>query len=64
MVGSAGTTSDVRDLKAWLGIGLTAAAIGAALLAPWLAPHDPMKADFVQSLRPPGSRRGRSSAAP
>lgn len=45
----------VKDLKAWLGIGLTAAAIVAAILAPWLAPHDPMKADFVQSLKPPGS---------
>ncbi len=45
----------MKDLKAWLGIGLTAAAIVAALLAPWLAPHDPMKADFVQTLKPPGS---------
>ncbi len=45
----------MKDFKAWLGIGLTAAAIVAAVLAPWLAPHDPMKADFVQSLRPPGS---------
>ena len=45
----------MKDFKAWLGIGLTAAAIVAAVLAPWLAPHDPMKADFVQSLKPPGS---------
>jgi peptide/nickel transport system permease protein len=45
----------VKDLKAWLGIGLTAAAIVVALAAPWLAPHDPLKADFVQSLRPPGA---------
>ncbi|MGH7275680.1 MAG: ABC transporter permease [Candidatus Rokuibacteriota bacterium] len=45
----------MKDLKAWLGIGLTAATLAAAGLAPWLAPHDPLKADFVQSLRPPGT---------
>ena len=45
----------MKDLKAWLGIGLTAAAIVAAVLAPWLTPHDPLEADFVQSLKPPGS---------
>ena len=43
------------SMKKWLGIGLTAAALVAAVAAPWLAPHDPLKADFVQSLKPPGS---------
>ncbi|PYM32144.1 MAG: peptide ABC transporter permease [Candidatus Rokuibacteriota bacterium] len=51
MAGSAGAAA----LKKWLGIGLTAAAFAAALLAPWLAPHDPLAADFVQGLRPPGT---------
>jgi peptide/nickel transport system permease protein len=45
----------VRHLKAWLGIGLTAATLVAAAAAPWLAPHDPLRADFAQSLRPPGT---------
>jgi peptide/nickel transport system permease protein len=38
-----------------LGIGLTLAALVAALAAPWLAPHDPARTDFSQSLRPPGT---------
>jgi peptide/nickel transport system permease protein len=42
-------------MKKWLGIGLTAAAFAAAVLAPWLAPEDPLTTDFVQSLRPPGT---------
>ena len=45
----------MRHLKAWLGIGLTAATLVAAAAAPWLAPHDPLRADFTQSLRPPGT---------
>jgi peptide/nickel transport system permease protein len=42
-------------MKKWLGIGLTLAAILAALLAPWLAPHDPMRTEFSESLKPPGA---------
>ena len=42
-------------MKAWLGIGLTAATLVAAAAAPWLARHDPLRADFAQSLRPPGT---------
>ena len=42
-------------MKKWLGIALTAAAILAAIAAPWLAPHDPLRTDFSQSLSPPGA---------
>jgi peptide/nickel transport system permease protein len=42
-------------MKKWLGVGLTAAAILAAVAAPWLAPHDPLRTDFSQSLKPPGA---------
>jgi len=42
-------------VKAWLGIGITLAAIVAAAVAPWLAPVDPLASDFAQSLRPPGA---------
>jgi len=38
-----------------LGVGLTLAVIVAALAAPWLAPHDPSRADFAHGLRPPGT---------
>src|SRR5438309_676511 len=43
------------SMKKWLGVGLTVTAIVAALAAPWLAPHDPLRTDFPQSLRPPGT---------
>src|SRR5205809_7366063 len=42
-------------MQKWLGVGLTVTAIVAALAAPWLAPHDPLRTDFPQSLRPPGT---------
>src|SRR5204862_223784 len=43
------------SMKKWLGVGLTVTAIVVALAAPWLAPHDPLRTDFPQSLRPPGT---------
>jgi peptide/nickel transport system permease protein len=42
-------------LKAALGLALSLAVLGAALGAPWLAPHDPLRTDFALSLQPPGS---------
>jgi peptide/nickel transport system permease protein len=42
-------------VKAWIGIALTAGAILAAALAPWLAAHDPLNADFAAFLKPPGT---------
>jgi len=42
-------------MKKWLGIALTLAALLSAIAAPWLAAHDPLRTDFAQSLRPPGS---------
>jgi peptide/nickel transport system permease protein len=38
-----------------LGVGLTLAAVLAAIAAPWIAGHDPLSTDFAQSLKPPGS---------
>jgi peptide/nickel transport system permease protein len=38
-----------------LGAALTLTAVLAALLAPVLAPHDPLRSDFAASLRPPGT---------
>lgn len=38
-----------------VGIVLASAAIVAAIAAPLLAPHDPLHADFAQSLKPPGT---------
>ena len=42
-------------MKKHLGLALTLAAVLAAVAAPWLAPHDPLRADFAASLKPPGS---------
>jgi peptide/nickel transport system permease protein len=42
-------------VKKYLGLALTAAALLAALAAPWLSAHDPLHADFVASLKPPGT---------
>jgi peptide/nickel transport system permease protein len=41
--------------KMILGLGLTLAAVLAAIAAPWIAAHDPLRTDFAQSLKPPGS---------
>jgi peptide/nickel transport system permease protein len=38
-----------------LGLCLVIAAVTAAVAAPWLAPHDPLRSDFAQGLRPPGT---------
>ena len=42
-------------MKKRLGLTLTLAAVCVALAAPWIAGHDPLAADFVASLQPPGS---------
>jgi peptide/nickel transport system permease protein len=38
-----------------LGLFLTSVTLIAALAAPLIAPHDPVKSDFVASLKPPGT---------
>lgn len=46
-----------RDRLFQLGVLLVAAVVVAALLAPWLAPHDPLAGDIAEDyLAPPGSR--------
>jgi peptide/nickel transport system permease protein len=42
-------------VKAWVGLALTLAVVVAAAAAPWLSPHDPLRADFTSGLQPPGS---------
>ena len=42
-------------MKKYLGLGLTLAVLVAAVAAPWLTPQDPLRADFVASLQPPGT---------
>ena len=41
--------------KAALGLGLTLIVIVVAAAAPWLSPADPLRTDFAEGLRPPGS---------
>jgi len=42
-------------VKKWLGLVLTVAAVVVAVAAPWLVSWDPLTADFVASLKPPGT---------
>jgi peptide/nickel transport system permease protein len=42
-------------VKRRLGLALTLAAVLAAAFAPWLAAHDPLRADFAVFLKPPGT---------
>ena len=42
-------------MKKWLGLVLTVAAVIVAVAAPWLVSWDPLTADFVASLKPPGT---------
>lgn len=44
----------MKHAKIWVGGGLTLAVILAALTASSLAPHDPLRTDFSEGLRPPG----------
>lgn len=44
-----------RNGLGFLGLTLAALAVLAALAAPLLAPHDPVKVDFGQGLKPPGT---------
>lgn len=43
------------NAKAVVGIGLTVLALVAAAAAPWLTPHDPLRAELGEGLKPPGS---------
>ena len=42
-------------MKKWVGLALTVATVLVAVAAPWLTPHDPLRADFAASLKPPGT---------
>ncbi|HMB33937.1 MAG TPA: ABC transporter permease [Methylomirabilota bacterium] len=44
-----------RNGLGFLGLALAAFALIAAVAAPVLAPHDPVKGDFSQGLKPPGT---------
>src|ERR1041385_6663454 len=47
------TRSLLRDRWARVGLGVVAALVLLAVLAPWLAPGDPFRGDLAASLRPP-----------
>ncbi len=42
-------------MKKWVGLVVTVAALVVAVAAPWLVSTDPLTADFVASLKPPGT---------
>jgi peptide/nickel transport system permease protein len=45
----------LRNGPAMLGLALIAPLVIAAVLAPWIAPFDPMAGDLAQGLEPPGA---------
>jgi peptide/nickel transport system permease protein len=45
-----------RNRLSWLGLGLLLLIVLAALLAPWLSPHDPLQQDIVNRLQPPSAQ--------
>lgn len=44
-----------KNRLSWLGIGLLLVIVCAALLAPWIAPHDPLQQNIAYRLDPPSS---------
>jgi peptide/nickel transport system permease protein len=42
-----------RNRLSWVGIGLLLVIVLAAVLAPWLAPHDPLQQNIAYRLEPP-----------
>lgn len=44
----------LRNRLTAAGVAVIAVLVVVALLAPWLAPHDPLRQDLAQALRPPG----------
>jgi peptide/nickel transport system permease protein len=44
-----------RNRLSWLGVGLLAVILLAALLAPWIAPYDPLQQNILERLSPPSA---------
>lgn len=44
-----------RNRLSWVGIGLLLLIVLAAVLAPWLAPHDPLQQNIAYRLEPPSA---------
>ena len=44
-----------RRLRAVVAVGFLALALGASLLAPWIAPTDPDRVHLAERLGPPGT---------
>ncbi|KRC70947.1 ABC transporter permease [Achromobacter sp. Root83] len=44
-----------RNRLSWIGIGLLMLIVLAAVLAPWLAPHDPLQQNIAYRLEPPSA---------
>ena len=59
-----GTLPRYGNLRIWAGAGVLLALLAAALLAPWLAPHDPMEQSLLNQLLPPAWFAGGEAAYP
>lgn len=50
--------------RLWLGAAIVAMLLFVALLAPWLAPHDPVEQDLLSAQLPPAFMQGGDAAFP
>lgn len=44
-----------RNRLSWIGLGLLALIVLAAIFAPWISPHDPLEQNIVYRLEPPSA---------
>src|SRR6185437_6602762 len=44
-----------KNRLSWVGVALLLLIVGVALLAPWIAPHDPLQQNIAYRLDPPSS---------
>lgn len=44
-----------KNRLSWVGVALLALIVGVALLAPWIAPHDPLQQNIAYRLDPPSA---------
>ena len=54
----------LRNARSLVGVTILTLVLGAALLAPWLAPHDPNEQDLINTLLPPFWVPGADAAYP
>ena len=55
MIGGVGRLRRAMPASAWLAVAILALLVSAAVLAPWIAPHDPLAQDLTRKLQGPSA---------